>query len=237
MSCETIYWKKPGVLIETPNLNFITGTCASSRFNAFFRFILAIFVVSIVLDITYNDFSLRGLMENTIGVVVVGLICAGIYYLIGSGSEGFSGLIGAPITSDTDALALSGDPDAKMLISSPGTVTTFPSPENPFMNVLVHEVKYNPMRGSAASVDCPVIKGTLENYYRVQWWADPTDVFGKSQGQRQFYTMPSTSIPNDRQSFQDWLYLIPGKTCKEGNREACSPGTNGGAIPWLSQPN
>ena len=81
------------------------------------------------------------------------------------------------------------------------------------------------------------VKDALENYYRVQWWADPTDVYGKSQDQRMFYTMPSTSIPNDQASFQDWLFKIPSRTCKEGNRDACTTGTNGGAIPWLSQPN
>lgn len=240
MSCETIYWKKPGVLLENKNLNFIGTSCTANRFNAFFRFVVIVFVIGVILDIAYSDFSFAGLMENTIGVAVIGLIMMGIYYFIGPTNirlEGFE----APVSSDIGAVALTGprnsDREDTVLVSSPGTVTTYPSPANPFMNVLVHEVKYNPSRGPAADVDCPMVKGTLENYYRVQWWADPTDVFGKSQGQRQFYTMPSTSIPSDRQSFQDWLYLIPGKTCKEGGRDACVPGTNGGAIPWLSQPN
>jgi hypothetical protein len=30
------------------------------------------------------------------------------------------------------------------------------------------------------------------------------------------------------------LYKIPGKTCKEGGREACLAGTDGGPIPWLN---
>jgi hypothetical protein len=30
------------------------------------------------------------------------------------------------------------------------------------------------------------------------------------------------------------LYKIPGKTCKEGGREACVGGTEGGALPWLN---
>ena len=61
-----------------------------------------------------------------------------------------------------------------------------------------------------------------------------TDVFGKTQGQRQFVSMPSTTIPNDVDSYQKWLYKIPGKTCKEGGREACLPGTDGGALPWMN---
>jgi hypothetical protein len=105
------------------------------------------------------------------------------------------------------------------------------------MNVLLDEIKYNPTRPAAAPVDGKDVQDSLDDFFRVQWTSDPTDVFGKSQSQREFYTMPSTSIPNDQESYQNWLYLIPGKTCKEGNRDACVPGTNGGAVPWLSQPN
>jgi hypothetical protein len=115
-----------------------------------------------------------------------------------------------------------------------GNLMTLPSPRNPFMNVLVDEIKYNPKRPEAASVDAPVVKSTLDDFFRVNWFSDPTDVFGKSQSQRQFVTMPSTTIPNDRESYQNWLYKIPGKTCKEGCREACVGGTDGGALPWLN---
>jgi hypothetical protein len=111
---------------------------------------------------------------------------------------------------------------------------TLPTPRNPFMNVLVDEIKYKPERPEATPIDEPYIKETLDEYFRVQWFSDPTDVFGKSQSQRQFYTMPSTTIPNDRKSFQEWLYKIPGKTCKEGGREACVDGTAGAALPWLN---
>jgi len=115
-----------------------------------------------------------------------------------------------------------------------GDALTLPSPRNPFMNVLIDEIKYNPMRSEAKSVEDPVVKSTMDDFFRVNWFSDPTDVFGKSQGQRQFITMPSTTIPNDRKSFQDWLYKIPGKTCKEGGRDACVGGTEGGAVPWLN---
>jgi len=109
-----------------------------------------------------------------------------------------------------------------------------PSAKNPFMNVLIDEIKYNPTRPLAASVLDPSVKVTLEEFFRTDFYSDPTDVFGKTQSQRQFVTMPSTSIPNDVDSYQNWLYRIPGKTCKEGGREACLPGTDGGAVTWLN---
>jgi hypothetical protein len=120
-----------------------------------------------------------------------------------------------------------------------GTDTTYPSAKNPFMNVLVDEIKYNPTRGPAADVVEPFISTNLDLMFKTQFVNDPTDVFGRSQSQRQFYTTPSTTVPNDQDSYQNWLYRIPGKTCKEGGREACAmqSGTAGAVIPWLTSDN
>ena len=115
-----------------------------------------------------------------------------------------------------------------------GDKVTYPSAKNPFMNVLVNEIKDNPYRSKAASIYDPEVAVGLEDFFKTQFINDPTDVFGKSQSQRQFYTTPSTTVPNDVDSYQNWLYRIPGKTCKEGGREACLPGTDGGQVTWLN---
>jgi hypothetical protein len=109
-----------------------------------------------------------------------------------------------------------------------------PTSRNLFMNVLLDEIKYNPSRPSAAPVTNPDVKQAFDDYFRVQWFSDPTDVFGKNQSQRQFVTQPSTSVPNDRESYQNWLYKIPGKTCKEGGRY-CLPSSDGSPVTWLNQ--
>jgi hypothetical protein len=111
---------------------------------------------------------------------------------------------------------------------------TPPTSRNPFMNILLDDIKYNPQRPAASHVDQPDVAQTMDDYFRIQWFSDPTDVFGKNQGQRQFITQPSTTVPNDQGSFADWLYKIPGKTCKEGGRAACHAGSDGSAIPWLN---
>lgn len=118
-----------------------------------------------------------------------------------------------------------------------GSNVTYPNGKNPFMNVLVDEIKYNPTRAPAASVLDPSVSVTLDDFFRTEFVNDPTDVFNRSQSQRQFYTMPSTTVPNDQGSYQDWLYKIPGKTCKEGGREACSASTGsaGGVYPHLTE--
>jgi len=111
---------------------------------------------------------------------------------------------------------------------------TPPTSKNLFMNVLLDEMKYNPDRPGAAPIGNPTVKQTLDDFFRVHWFSDPTDVFGKNQNQRQYVTQPSTTVPNDQGSFANWLYKIPGKTCKEGGREACLSGTDGGLMPWLA---
>jgi len=111
---------------------------------------------------------------------------------------------------------------------------TPPTSRNLFMNVLVDEMKYHPDRPEAAPIGHPTVKQTLDDFFRIQWFSDPTDVFGKNQGQRQFVTQPSTTVPNDQGSFANWLYKIPGKTCKEGGRAACLAGTDGGPMPWMN---
>lgn len=104
---------------------------------------------------------------------------------------------------------------------------------NPFGNVLVSDLKYSP-DGLRADITSTESKIALDDLFRVQWYSDPTDVFGKSQSQRQFVTQPSTTVPNDQKSYQEWLYKIPGKTCKEGNPEACLYNNSGSPIPWLN---
>jgi len=110
---------------------------------------------------------------------------------------------------------------------------TPPAAKNLFMNVLIDEYKYNPDRPAAAPVTDPIVKQAMDDYFRVQWFSDPTDIFGKNQSQRQFVTQPSTSIPNDQKSFQEWLYKIPGKTLKEGGTYLNLQGSAGTQYPWM----
>lgn len=238
--CETLWIYAPGSLLGTNLL--VSDICESNNINAFSRAV----VLGLVLATLASPFM------GVAGLIVVLLA---LFFLYGrwifakvvreerkvvtdkpiqqAKKEGFADLEGASIHE------CGVEPKAfPPILTSPGVaVKTRPTAHNPFMNVLLDELKYNPTRPPADSVTDPSNQVILDDFFRVQWSSDPTDVFGRSQSQRQFYTMPSTSVPNDQGSYQNWLYLIPGKTCKEGNRDACYPGTNGAPIPWLSQPN
>ena len=148
------------------------------------------------------------------------------HFVNGSGSKGSIQPVESPMgREEVDAAPYSGP-------SLPEH--TPPTSRNPFMNILLDDIKYHPHRPPAAPGSDPSVKQVWDDYFRIQWHSDPTDVFGKKQNQRQFITQPSTTVPNDQGSFANWLYKIPGKTCKEGGRAACLAGTDGGVLPWLN---
>lgn len=228
--CETLWLKNPVVLLK-PDFK-VENLCESENLNAFTRACLLGLLIG-------------SLLAPMLGIGAFGIILLILIFLyhrwlfatvmkpqrivLKDPKEGFEG---APVrTNLRDELAFP-------IMTSPGaTVVTKPTARNPFMNVLLDEITYNPKRPGADIIMQPMNQIILDDYFRVQWTSDPTDVFGRTQGQRQFYTMPSSSIPNDQGSYQNWLYLLPGKTCKEGGRDACVPGTQGAAIPWLNRPN
>jgi len=58
-------------------------------------------------------------------------------------------------------------------------------------------------------------------------------LYGKSNSQRQYYQMPSTTIPNEQTSFAKWLYAT-GPTCKETSIY-CAPQMD--PVPYIDNTN
>jgi hypothetical protein len=92
-----------------------------------------------------------------------------------------------------------------------------PTTNNPFMNPLLFDSR---LRDSA----CDAIKAEnqlqIEKEYNKYCIKDISDIFNHNSGRRQFYTMPSTTYPNNQTAFANWLYKT-GPTCKEGNGAQC----------------
>jgi hypothetical protein len=99
------------------------------------------------------------------------------------------------------------------------------------MNVLISEISENPLRPAAANVQSIKVRSELDSYFDTMFAGDPGDTFNRTQSQRQWVTMPSTTIPNDKESYQNWLYRVEGRTCKEGNMSACNLSTDN-HLPW-----
>jgi hypothetical protein len=95
-----------------------------------------------------------------------------------------------------------------------------PTEDNPFMNFTMFDrITENSDKLPACNVEEPEIKKEMEDYFDNNLYKDVSDVFNKRNSQRQFYTMPSTTVVNDQEGFAKWLYDSP-QTCKE-NSEYC----------------
>jgi len=206
--------------------------CTTTALNSLTRFGL---YLGILLAVLYQTGMYLGI---SLGIAVVAFAT---YYGMKEQNilrtEGFTNTIVGPTlftVPNTPSPNLVGGIDVadKVVADVIGTTDrTLPTGPNPFMNVLINEIKDNPTKGPAIN--------TLDSQFQYsnnisKMYNDPTDVFQHTQNQRTWVTQPSTSIPNDADSFQNWLYRVPGKTCKEGNGAVCRSGTEGGVVPWLS---
>ena len=88
---------------------------------------------------------------------------------------------------------------------------TRPTEENPFMNVLVSDLIDNPTRPAACDIEDRTVKNKINEYFYKDLYTDIDDVFNRNASDRQFYTMPVTTIPNDSAAFAKWLYGNTGK--------------------------
>jgi len=98
-------------------------------------------------------------------------------------------------------------------ISEDGNVCALPTKDNPFMNVLLTDYVDNPNKPPNCDLT-PTINNEIESNFSYNLYQNVDSIWGKNNSQRQYYTTPNTTIPNDRESFQNWLYKT-GPTCKE----------------------
>ena len=90
---------------------------------------------------------------------------------------------------------------------------TKPSINNPFMNFNV--LSDDPAKtGACDTWNSRDVAKEVEDNFNYNLYRDVSDLYGKNNSQRQFYTTPSTTMPNDQTSFAKWCYST-GPTCKE----------------------
>lgn len=95
-----------------------------------------------------------------------------------------------------------------------------PNKNNPFMNPNFVDTNNPNNDFKACHIDNPRVKEEIDKYFKDPLYRDVKDIYERNFSQRQFYTMPSTTIPNEQGIFANWLYHR-GKTCKENNGEQC----------------
>lgn len=240
--CPLFWTEHPQVLFDDAKDFFPFSEdarhCSTIALNSLTRFSVYLGVLLVLL--TRNNIY--------IGIPVLGAILAiGLFYNMksqGTLRKGILPTLQPSINEGFENAKPSPAAEKKVLVGSmvAGKVLedvigvrtrTSPTSENPYMNFLMNEISEYPTKPPAKYNASGDVKQKLEDRFEVKMYGDPGDIWGRNQSQREFYTMPSTSIPNDRDSFQNWLYRIPGKTCKEGNNAICGTATDGDPKTFL----
>jgi hypothetical protein len=114
------------------------------------------------------------------------------------------------------------------ILNEEGSNFTQPIENNPLMNVNLPEIKYNPERKMAApSFDNEVKKeinnktlNYIEKNIDNRLLKDVGDSVDFNNSMRNFYSMPSTTIPNNQTAFSNFCYgNMP--SCRGGDLEQC----------------
>lgn len=95
-------------------------------------------------------------------------------------------------------------------------ICTKPSKHNPYMNPNLLDIN----NIAACSITNENIENSADNIYDDSMFHNVDDIYDRTTSKRQFYTIPSTTIPNEQNKFADWLYNN-GPSCKEGNGFKC----------------
>jgi len=91
------------------------------------------------------------------------------------------------------------------------------------MNVQLTDYREKPNReaiSKVAEADDPTMKKAIDDAFYSRMFRDVSDVYSTVASERNFYTMPITTIPNDQKAFAEFCYGTP-PTCKEGNGFQC----------------
>ena len=207
MSDVKIWYEDPAGLI---NENYIFEFFPSKyqnleeKINAIVRLFL---YISIILSLYHKDFKY-------LYIIIFVLI---LTFLIYSNYK---------VESMNPEYMLVNDEQEPIVTSQPQPVLdddnkcTAPTKDNPFMNVTMAD--YMNYDSNGVLVDKPEACSVLDKnisekateYFNNNLYRDVTDVYGRVGMERNFYTNPSTTIPNKQDEFAKWLYLSP-PTCKE----------------------
>lgn len=176
------------------------------KLNALTRFFI---YLSIVLFTVYRDYNL----------LFIGIIASSVIYVVNynesrkriNSEEDFEGAI-------KQELGINGDTPIK--VNEFGDICQKPTPNNPYMNVMLTDYTDNPNRPPACTYDDKQTSEETEKYFNHNLYKDVEDVWNRRNSQREYVTNPSTTIPNDRDTFMKWCWKTK-YVCKDGDLEYC----------------
>ena len=204
---DEFWYNNPKVLCQTNRfIEFFPnpGLSLNEKLNALVR--LA-FYVSIILMVFFGNY-----LYLYIPIVVL----AFTYFIYWNYSKNMENFEGNNENVNTEDLVIEEKECTK------------PTINNPFMNINLITDKRN-RTPACKYYDNEKIASEVEKDFDNNLYRDVSDLYNKRNSQRQYYTMPSTTIPNEQTAFAKWLYYSP-PTCKEDTIR-CVPETTQPPLP------
>lgn len=178
----------------------------NEKLNALTRFSI---YLSIILFIIYRNYNIFFIAIVTSCIIYI------IYY-----NENKKQITNQEQFEDQIKKNLQIKKNTQIKVNELGDVCQLPSPNNPFMNVLLTDYTDNPNRPPACAYNDVQAKESSNKYFNYNLYKDVEDVWDKRNSQREFVTMPVTTIPNDRDSFMKWCWKTT-YVCKDGDLNYC----------------
>lgn len=203
-------WNRPTEVLPASNMTY------PEKVNALVR--LSIYA-GLLLSIVFRNYL-------WLYVPILTMALTWVLYLFrssgGNGTEG--GTIKESMSQQLNATPLSKVFDAQNELEHFGNTAidaTFPTTTNPFMNPMPFDDRRRP-----AAIKPSLASDKIERYFNKSLFRDVSDIFGRENSQREFYTVPSTTYPSNQPGFAEWLYKVP-PTCKDGNGAQCVANNEG----------
>ena len=168
----------------------------NSKLNAIFRLSIYFSILMFIFKKDYRYLSI---------IIIIGILTVIIYRTI-------------PKKLENNLQIASNNTDTNLNEEAEGC--KIPTRKNPFMNPTFEDYETGNLKKACNSYDNPIIRNMEEEYFNSGLYREQTDIFGKANSFREFYTMPVNSIVNDSVKFAEWCYKTP-PTCREGNAIQC----------------
>ena len=81
-----------------------------------------------------------------------------------------------------------------------------PTNENPYMNINITDFNTQNEKDKSCDINDEEVKNDVIEKFNQNLYRNVSDLYGKNNSERQFYTLPVTTVPNDQKGFAEWLY-------------------------------
>jgi hypothetical protein len=117
-----------------------------------------------------------------------------------------------------------GLPETNVRTVVNGQECVAPTLNNPFGNVSIADIKYDPDRPPACDISDPAVKKSAMDAFYDRLFVDADDTFDRNSNSRQFMTMPRTTLPGGEQKdFALWCGFGNMGRCKQtGDVSLCT---------------